>query len=183
MTTTSGALIITAAVLLGGAVSVPAQQPLIPDHPSFTGTWAPAEPAKSDRLFEVGLSPIPGRARLILEQRRTNRLRVTIQIPDDVLDAFDPRFFAYVYTTITYNLFEPGRSGGAGAAGEPQPTLPTWVGDQIVIPNPRPSSRPLTMTLAMEKDRLKLDTRIEIDAKRTNTVTEWFTRVKPDRPE
>jgi hypothetical protein len=57
------------------------------------------------------------------------------------------------------------------------------VGDQIVIPNPRPSSRPLTMTLAMEKDRLKLDTRIEIDAKRTNTVTEWFTRVKPDRPE
>ena len=167
--------LVAAAVVLLDAAPLPAQQPSTPQRPSFAGTWAPADPARSDELFAVGLSPIPGRSRLIIEQRGTNRLTVTIAIPDEVIDAFNPKFFARRYATIIYHLFEPeGRAGGAGAGGVPQPTLPTWIGDRLVIPDPRPSARPMTTTYSMDGDRLKLETRVEIAGDRVNIVTEWF---------
>lgn len=168
--------ILLAAVVLYGAWLVPMPQaPVAAQRPSFAGIWAPVDPARSDQLFAVGLTPIPGRAQLVIEQRGTNRLTVTINIPDEVLDQFNPKFFARRYTTISYNLFEPeGRSGGAGAGGVPQPVFPTWIGNRLVIPDPRPSTRPMTTTYALDGERLKLETHIEIARDRVNTVTEWF---------
>jgi hypothetical protein len=172
-------VVLAAAAISGASLAPIPQTPPAAPRPSFAGTWAPADPARSDQLFAVGLTPIPGRAQLIIEQRGTNRLTVTIKIPDEVLDQFNPKLFARVYTTIMYNLFEPeGRSGGAGAGGVPPPTLPTWMGDRLVIPDPRPSERRMTTTYSMDGDRLKLETHVEIARDRINTVTEWFKKDK-----
>ena len=93
-----------------------AQSPAAPQRPSFAGTWEPSEPAKSDRLFDVGLAVIPGQGRLMIEQR-SDRLTVRITMPDDRLDpilGIKGRF----YETIVYRTpTAPGRSGGYGAGG------------------------------------------------------------------
>ena len=136
-----------------------------------------ADLERSDRYFDVGLSPIPGTARLIIEQRGVNRLTVTILIPEERLAPINPRFYATFYQTIVYRLFEPeGRGGGAGAGGAPQPTVPTWVGDRLVIPNARPSAFPTLTTFSMDGDQLKIETHVDRGGGRGNHVTELFKR-------
>lgn len=172
--------LILAAVVLACATSRPAgQTPAASPHPSFAGTWAPADLERSDRYFDVGLSSIPGTARLILEQRDVNRLTVTILIPEERLAPINPLFYHTFYQTIVYRLFEPqGRGGGAGAGGTPQPTVPTWIGDRLVIPNARPSAFPTMTTFSMDGDRLKIETHVDRGGGRSNDVVEWFRKEK-----
>src|SRR5262245_11540247 len=170
-------LMVTAVAALAVAPLLLAQSPAAAQHPSFAGTWQPSEPAKSDRLFDVGLTAIPGGGRLTIEQR-TDRLTVRITMPDDRLDPIldiNGRF----YETIVYRVpAASGRSGGFGAAGPPTPVGVTWVGDQLVIPSARPDARfPGKTTFSIDGDRLKLETRRQISDDRASTVTEWFTRV------
>ena len=165
------------AVSVVGVTQLLAQAPAAATHPSFAGTWEPSEPVKSDRLFDVGLSAIPGGGRLMIEQR-PNRLTVTITMPDDRLDPIlniNGRF----YSTIVYRLTESRwPAGGTGAAGPPRPTVPTWFGDRLVIPDMRPAARRTLTTFSLDGDRLKMETVVEVDDTRKNNVTEWFTRVK-----
>jgi len=173
-------LILSIAVLICAAPRLLAQIPAVAPQPTLAGTWAPSEPARSDQLFAVGLTPLPGRGRLTIEQR-PDRLAVTITMPDDMLDPLldvSGRFYA----TIIYRTTQ-GRSGGSGAGGAQQLSTPTWFGDRLVIPNARPSARPITTTTtySLEGDRLKSETRVEVSAGHANTITEWFTRVR-DRP-
>ena len=99
-------------------------------------------------------------------------------MPDDRLDpilGISGRF----YSTIIYRLSPtPGRQGGTGAAGPQRVTVPTWLGDRLVIPDPRPTTRPTTITFSLDGERLKLETRVEVGAGRENNVTELFAKVK-----
>lgn len=168
-----GCALLVAAVLTADS-QLAAQTPAQP-RPNFSGTWTPVDPAKSDRLFDVGLSAIPGSARLTIDQTAT-RFTVTIAIPDDRLDpvlTISGRF----YPTIMYRVYDSGRSGGGGA-GPTVPSLTSWVGDRLVIPNARPSTRPTSTTFSMDGERLKMETRVEVDATRVNNVTELFAKVK-----
>jgi hypothetical protein len=148
------------------------QAPGVPSHPTFSGTWSPSDPVQSDGLFNLGLTLIPGQGRLTIEQR-VNRLTVMFVIPDDELD----RLLGVVgrlNTTTVYRISEtPGRVGGAGAGGSPSLSQPTWFGEQLVVPNMRPSNTPITTTISLDGDRLKLQTRGG-----RNVVDEWFTKAK-----
>ena len=168
---------VVAIALVLGTASVPrAQMPAAPRHPSFAGTWAPSDPDKSNQLFNVGLSSIPGSGRMTIEQR-DDRFTVTIALPDDKLEAM-LRLTGRYYPTTIYRV-PPGsvRVGGTGAGGPPPLTDPTWMDDKLVIPNARQSARPVTTTYALDGERLKVESQVEIGAGRSNTVTEWFTRV------
>ncbi len=174
----SGMLILTiVALLCTGSRPFAQQSAGAVQHPSLTGTWLPSEPARSDELFAVGLTTIPGNGQLTIDQR-SDRLTVTITLPDDKLDpllSVNGRF----YTTIIYRLSgRPERSGGAGAGGPQPPSVPTWFGDRLVIPDARPSPRRTTTTYSLVGDRLKLETSVEISAGRANMVTQWLTRAK-----
>jgi hypothetical protein len=165
------------AVLGGSAVSAqaPAQSPAV-TPPALAGIWVPVDPARSDRYFDVGLSLVPGQGRLTIEQR-PDRITVRITMPDDRLDPLldlTGRF----YEAIIYRVGTQGRQGGFGASGPQPPTGPTWIGDRLVIPNPRPSVYPTTTTYSREGERLKSETRVTVAAGRENTVTEWFTKVQ-----
>ena len=170
-------LTVTAIAFLCVVPFLRAQSPATPQRPSFAGTWEPTEPEKSDRLFDVGLTTIPGRGQLTIEQR-ADRFTVRITMPDDRLDpilSIKGRF----YETIVYRTpTAPGRSGGYGAGGPATPVGVTWVGDQLVIPNARPDGRPGKTTYSMDGDRLKVETLGQVTSDRASTVTEWFTRVK-----
>ena len=155
-----------------------AQAPLSTAHPSFAGTWAPAIPEASDRRFDVGLTLIPGRGGLAIEQS-ANRLTVTITIPDDKLDPM-LRAQGRFYPTAIYHLSEAvDRSGGYGASGPPKLTQATWVDDRLVIPNPWPGlTHPTTQTYSLDGDRLKIETRVDMGGGRETDVPEWFAKVK-----
>jgi hypothetical protein len=145
--------------------------------PTLAGTWQPSDPARSDELFAVGLTAIPGSGRVTIEQR-PDRLTVTISIPDDKLDPI-LRVSGRFYPAIIYRISETaGRFGGAGAGGPHPPAMPTWFGEKLVIPDARPGARPITMTYSIDGSRLKVETRVDLDGTRANTVTEWFTRVR-----
>ena len=150
-----------------------------PSQTNLSGVWVPADPETSDARFNVGLSRIPGSGRVTIEQT-ANRFTLSITMPDDRLDgAFANGRFEQ---TVIYRVDGSGRSGGAGAgpAGPPKvPTHTAWVDDRLVIPNAIPgSAHPATMTLSMAGERLRIETRFEIDATRANTITELFTKVK-----
>jgi hypothetical protein len=161
------------AVLGGARLPVSAQTPAPASLPDFSGVWAPSDAARSDTLFDVGLSVVPGRGRMTIDQR-VNRITISISMTDDKLEplmAISGRFYASIIYGITSR---PARQGGFGAAGPPELTVPTWVGDRLVIPDARPAQRKATWTLSREGDRLKVETKVE---GRANTITEWFSRV------
>ena len=93
-------------------------------------------------------------------------------MPDEKLNpilSINGRF----YPTVIYRVSpERWRPIGFGAGGPQLPTAPTWFGDSLVIPNARPSSRPITTTYSVDGARLKVETRVEISEGRSNTVTE-----------
>jgi hypothetical protein len=164
------------AVVLASVAQPLAQTPSPTAHPSFAGTWAPSIPSDSDRLFDVGLTMISGQGRLIIEQR-ANRLTVTMTIPDDKLEpllAINGPF----YPTAIYYLSDT-RTGGYGAGGAPQLTQPTWLGNQLVIPNPWPMlKRPTTQTYSLDGDHLAIETRVDMGPGRVNDHTERFEKVQ-----
>ena len=163
-------------VILWLGPQVPAQTPAAASRPNFSGAWQPADPAKSDKLFDVGLSYVPGSGRLTIEQTE-RRFTMTITRPDDRLEPL-PNISGRFIPTIVYRIYESGRAGGGGR-GDLKPSLTSWLGDRLVIPDPRPGSRlPMTSTFSMEGDRLKMETRAEVDAVRASTVIELFTKVK-----
>jgi hypothetical protein len=170
-------LVLATAALLCATRPLNGQAPTAAQHPTFAGTWAPSDPARSDTFFSVGLAAVPGRGRLTIEER-ADRLAVTITMPDENVDIFLAMNGKY-YETVVYRL--PGgsmRLGGFGAGGPPPRTGPTWDGDRLVLPCQQPSFRTVTMTLSLDGDRLNAETRVQIDADHANTVPEWFTRVK-----
>jgi len=166
------------AVFIVSFAEVPplAQAPSSTSHPSLAGTWAPSIPEASDRRYDVGLTMIPGQGRLTIEQSAT-RLTVTITIPDDKLEpllAINGRF----YPTAIYYLSET-RTGGYGAGGAPEITRPTWLGNQLVVPNPWPQfTHPTTQTYSLDRDKLAIETRVDMGAGRVNDITERFDKVR-----
>lgn len=147
-----------------------------PPRTNLSGTWVPTDPEASDARFNAGLSRIPGSGRVTIEQTG-NRFRLSITMPDDRLDgAFANGRFEQ---TVIYRVYESGRSGGAGAGPPQVPTRTTWVDDRLVIPNAIPgSAHPITMTLSMAGERLRIETRLDVDAASANTIRELFTKVK-----
>jgi hypothetical protein len=119
---------------------------------------------------------IPGQGRLTIEQR-ANRLTVTMTIPDDKLEpllAINGPF----YPTAVYYLPET-RTGGYGAGGVPVPTGPTWLGNQLVIPNPWPQFKyPTTQTYSLDGARLAIETRVDKGAGHVSDHTELFDKLK-----
>jgi hypothetical protein len=73
-------LTVATAALLGGTPPLIAQAPTAVQHPIFAGTWAPSDPDRSEKLFSVGLTSIPGGGRLTIEQT-ADRLTVTTRHP------------------------------------------------------------------------------------------------------
>ena len=147
-----------------------------PSRTNLSGTWVPADPEASDARLNVGLSRIPGSARLTIEQI-ANRFTLSITIPDDRLDAAfaNGRF----EQTVVYRVYESVRSGGAGAGPPKVPTRTAWVDDRLVIPNATPGlPHPVTMTFSMAGERLSLETRYEGHATSANPIRELFTKVK-----
>jgi hypothetical protein len=153
------------------------QTPATAPLPTFAGTWTPSDPDRSDQLFAVGLTAIPGDGQLTIEQR-PDRLTLSMAMPDEKLDPIlgvNGRF----YPTIIYRIpNERFRLGGFGASGPQFPAGPHWLGDQLVIPGVRPGARPITAVLSIDGERLKMETQVEVREGRTNTVTEWFTRIR-----
>jgi hypothetical protein len=170
-----------AALLCVVARPITGQAPTAVQHPIFAGTWAPSDPARSDKLFSVGLTPIPGGGRLKIEQT-ADRLTVTITVPDDKLKIWLALTDGPFYPTMVYHLTgSDGRSGGVGAGGPPPLPGPTWVGDRLVIPNARalpPRFKGITATYSLDGDQLKLENRWDLVDGRANDVTEWFKMVK-----
>jgi hypothetical protein len=156
-----------------------AQSPT-PSRPNFSGTWVPTDPEASDARFNVGLSRIPGSARLTIEQA-ADRFTLSITIPDDRLDAAfaNGRF----EQTVIYRVYDAWRSGGAGAGPPKVPpkvlTRTAWVDDRLVIPNASPGlARPVTMTFSMAGERLRIETRFDADVTSASTITDLFTKMK-----
>jgi len=168
---------VLSAIVLCIPAALSAQAPTASPLPTLAGVWEPSDPDRTDRFFSVGLAPLPGDGRLTIEQR-SDRLTVTMTMPDEKLDpilSFNGRF----YQTVVYRVSpERWRPVGFGAGGPQLPTAPTWFADTLVIPNARPSARPVTTTYSLEGARLKVETRVEISEGRSNTVTEWFKRVQ-----
>ena len=148
-----------------------------PSPPNLSGTWVPANSEESDRLFNVGLTRIPGSGRLTIIQS-SNRFTVTITMPDDRLDgAFANGRFDQ---TVIYRVYDSGRSGGAGAGKPPEvPPRTAWVDDRLIIPNAvTGAARPVTLIFSVEGERLRIETRVKVDATRSNIIREFFTRVQ-----
>jgi hypothetical protein len=165
--------------MAGGALLAQrnSETPAATSHPILAGIWAPSDPVMSDWLFARGVNLVPGSGRLTIEQR-ADRFTLTITMPDDQLDpllSLQGRF----YPTIIYHLYESrGRVGGAGAGGAPPTTVPTWVGDRLVIPQPQYAGPNTTATYSLDADRLKLETHVELADGRVNNWTELFAKVK-----
>jgi hypothetical protein len=149
-------------------------------HPTFAGIWTPSDPARSDKAWSVGISRIPGRARLTIEQR-PDRLTLTISMPDDLLSSM-LRLVPF-YPTVVLHLSDVQRSGGYGAGGPPPLSGPTWVGDQLTVPALWPGDKDsTTTTYSLDGDRLKVETRTVVNAAHTNHLEEWFNRSSEPEP-
>jgi hypothetical protein len=102
----------------------------IPAHPIFSGVWSPVNAMQADRLFAAFISPVPGGAKLSIDQR-PGRITVGIDLPDDDLDRFagnNMGFFArVVYPISRYPL-------GGNGAGPNRSVDAAWNGEALVIP-------------------------------------------------
>lgn len=176
MRQTIHALAVTLTISVAGGVLI-AQSPAAAPRPDFSGTWSPVDPAKSDTLFDVGLTAIPGSARLTIEQT-PNRFTTTVTIPDARLDPY-LNFSGRFSPTTIFRIYETGRQGGAGAGGPVLPARTSWVGNRLYIPNMSGGVKRTMTTFEMDGERLKMETVVEVDAVRRNTVTELFGKVKP----
>jgi hypothetical protein len=165
----------------------PMHQPLIAQsatstqHPTFAGTWTPSDPARSDQLFSVGLTSIPGDGGLKIDQT-PDLLTVTTIVPESKLKVRMNLLNGPFTPTMVYLINRPaGRAGGSGAGGPAPLAVPTWVADRLVIPHARPDTdrtKGLTLTYSFDGDKLKQDTHWDLVDGRSNTVTELFTRAK-----
>jgi hypothetical protein len=164
---------------VGFGVPLVAQAPTPAVHPSFAGTWVPANKHRNDLFFAAMATDLPGDGRLIIEQTAT-LITVTKKMPDEELQR-RVRFGRSFSQTVVYQLNAPGRSGGFGAAGAPPMMVPTWVGDRLVIPHAQPDTDGLknfTVTYSFEGDSLKQETHWELADGRANTLAFLFERSK-----
>lgn len=131
------------------------QMPSPAAPPNFAGTWVPAEPARSNVLFNNGLGWVSGNGSIVIEQR-TNRLSVTRYVPDNILDSL-LLIHGQFFPTVIYRIVEPrGRSGGSGAGGDQRGS--SWQGERLVLTQSRSGVRLITVSLSLDGERLKLET-------------------------
>ena len=160
------------AALRGSAAQEAAPVP----RPSFAGTWTPADPIRSEALFNDDVSTVAGvagKGRLIIEHG-PDRLTLTRQLSDDMLDKMlnlKGRFD----TTKVYRIVVPQAGGGGfGAGGDMRAS---WQGDRLVLPmlgvTPRTS-----VVFALDGERLKVEMHVVVSPGKENNTPEWFTRVK-----
>lgn len=144
-------------------------------RPDLGGTWQPAEPARSNVLFNNGLGWVPGNGRIVIEQRPT-RLTLTKYVPDDILEPL-LSIRGQFNQAVIYRIVEPrGRSGGTGAGGD---AGSSWQGDRLVLTQSRSGSRLISVSLSLEAARLKVETHTVIAGEgKQSTMTEWFSREK-----
>jgi hypothetical protein len=152
--------------------------PLTPAQQLLAGTWIPDEPAKSTELFHFFGTDLPGDGRLILELK-PGRLTVAIEMPDDEQDMI-AHFLGRPYSVKTmFRITESpsGRSGGGGAGSPAIPEgLATWIGDELVIPNPAFGIQ--RWAFSFVDGHLKREAIRGQTPDRVNKVTELFSRVK-----
>jgi len=157
------------------ATQVPAPQASATSpRPSFAGVWAPVEPARADAYFDNGLSMVPGGGRLVIEQR-PDRLTVTGEIPDDILDRLLTIQKKHRPTTIYRIVSATGRSGGAGASGVQDNS--SWQGDRLVFWETTPT-RSYSLAFSLDGDRLKLEMHSVVGPGKESTLALLFSRVK-----
>jgi hypothetical protein len=151
----------------------PAVTPAL-QRPSFAGVWKPSDPAKADTFFSVGITWVPGDGRIAIEQS-SNRLTVTMTIPDAILDKLLSIQKQY-YPTIIYRIDEPSGRGGFGSAGD---LSGSWQGDRLVIMRRTTANVRGTTSLLMDGDRLKKENYSAVIGENKETTTsEWFDRIK-----
>lgn len=151
------------------------QRSAIPAHPIFSGVWSPSNPQSADKFFAAFVTPMPGGAKLSIDQR-PNRITVGIDLPEADLDRLNRHFFASVVYPISYY-----RAGGNGA-GSDLSTTAAWDGEALVIPNfamRDGSGVPVTVTFSLQKSQLAMKTEYQVrPGARETVVTQLFDRAK-----
>ena len=138
--------------------------------PDFSGKWTPRDPSTADKLFDVGLSEIPGSGTLTISQTDTlitfawdmpepsRKIRDTLRRP----------------TATTFPIVpSPGDVGTA-----------SWKGQALVIQVPLASGAPPTrteiFTLTITAGVLQFDQTIQtIASGRSSTVRQFYLRGQP----
>jgi hypothetical protein len=162
--------------LIGGVSATLAQTGAETRRPAFAGAWKPSDPARSERLFSVGIGWVPGDGSIVIEQT-SNRLTITKNLPEARLDRV-LEFQRQFYPTVIYRIDDPrGRVGGAGATG--QAAGSSWQGDRLVLTQTQAGGRHITVSVLLDSDRLKVDSHVVIVAEgKESTTSEWFERIK-----
>ena len=147
----------------------------IPAHPIFSGVWSPSNPQSADRFFAAHVTPVPGGAKLSIDQR-PSRITVGIDLPEADLDRLNSRFFAsVVYPISRYPL-------GGNGAGPGLPVEAAWDGEALVIPSfsVRGGGRvPVSVTFSLQQSQLAMKTEYQLpSAPRLTSVTQLFDRAK-----
>ena len=145
----------------------------IPAHPIFSGVWSPSNPQSADKLFAAYVIPIPGGAKLSIDQR-PNRITIGIDLPEADLDRLHTRFFAnVVYPISRYPV-------GGNGAGPDRSIEAAWEGEALVIPSfsARDGGRvPVTVTFSLQESHLAMKTEYQLpSAARMTSVTQLFDR-------
>ena len=177
ISTTRVSFIVLSAVLaiVGSQVSS-AQEVLPSQRPSFAGTWVPADPNRSEVLFNNGTSAVAGvsgQGRLLIEQR-ADRLTLTRQLSDDA-SSMMLNFKGSFDTTTVYRIVLPqSGNGGLGAGGD---TRSSWQEDRLVLQIVG-AAKPTTVTFSLDGERLRVETHVVVSPGKENNQAELFTRFR-----
>jgi hypothetical protein len=172
---------ISAVFAMAASQGFAAQEAVSRQQPSFAGTWVPADPRRSEVLFNNGISSmagVSGQGRLVIEQR-PDRLTLTKQLSDATLEMM-LNFTGHFETTTIYRIVMPqGGSGGLGAGGD---TRSSWQGDRLVF-QIKGAAHPTTVAFSLDGDRLKVETHVVVSPGKENNTAEWFTKARsPSAP-
>jgi len=175
-TTRASLIVLSAFVAVVGSHGLVAQEMPPSQRPSFAGTWVPADPSRSEVLFNNGISAVAGvsgQGRLVVEQR-PDRLTLTRQLSDDALNMM-LNFKGSFDTTTVYRIVLPqSGNGGLGAGGD---TRSSWQGDRLVLQIVG-AAKPTTVTFSLDGERLKVESHVVVSPGKENNTAELFTRVK-----
>jgi hypothetical protein len=168
--------------IAAGFVSAPSasagQGAPIAAHPVFSGVWSPVNTKAADTFYAARVIPVPGAAKLSIDQRET-RITVGIELPEADLDRLTSRFLGSVVYPISRHPI-----GGDGA-GPGRPVDAAWQGEALVIPSfsawesPKTPVTEVTVTFSLEGPRLSMKTEIlRLSTGKVATVTQLFDRAK-----
>jgi hypothetical protein len=151
----------------------------VPAHPIFSGVWSPVNTKASDTFFAARVSPVPGGAKLSIDQRQS-RITVSIDLPDADLDHLAQTGRGF-FPSVVYAI--SNRPLGGNGAGPGRPVEAAWDGEALVIPSfsawDGQQRFPLSVTFSLQESHLAMKLEWQpLPTGKVNTVVQLLDRAK-----